>query len=629
MGDQPQDQRNLFIAIGLAMAILILYQVFVINPATEQRRKLAEMAEVSTVGPDGAPLVTGEPTAPRAPVVGNPDLAVDRDDAMAESARVEIRTDALSGSINLRGARLDDLQLLRYGVTIDEDAEPVTLLNPANARYGYYAFHGWLAGVDGPRDLPGPRSEWTQVSGARLTPESPITLRYDSEDGLTFLRTITIDEDYLFSITDEVRNTGASEQALRHYGVVRRNELPPDLANFYILHEGMVGVLDDKLVLRKYNKLAKEGELERRSVGGWLGVTDKYWLTALAPPQTASFQAQFQAPAAGAGNQYFANFIMDPMVIAPGEAVSLTSHVFAGAKRASLLGEYEETYGIPKFDLAIDWGNFWFLTKPFFSVLHFFGEATGNFGVAILMLTVLVKAAFFPIANAAYKSMAKMKEVQPKMTELRERFKDDPQRQQKELMALYQKEKINPLAGCLPLIPQMIVFYALYKTLFVTLEMRHAPFFGWIQDLSAPDPTSMWNIFGLLPFDPSGWPVLGGVLAIGAWPLVMGLSMAAMQSLNPAPPDKIQARIFAFMPIMFTIILAPFAAGLVIYWTWNNLLSFLQQYVIMRRRGVDTPIGLFLSNRYDDARNGRLLDWARGLFTRKRAGEEAAGKGAE
>ncbi|MCG8443118.1 MAG: membrane protein insertase YidC [Caulobacterales bacterium] len=648
------EQRNLMIAIALAMLVMILYQTFVIAPAEERRRAVMEAAQEAAAvqSEDGVPVVAVEDGVPVAALVA----PKTREEALSETARVAISTPALNGSINLTGARIDDLDLLRYRRTVDQDSPPVTFLNPAGGPYGTYAYHGWLTVAGGPRDLPGPTSEWRLVQGDRLTTQTPVTLRYDSEDGLVFLRTISIDDDYMFTIADEVRNESGADVILQHYGVVRRNELPPDFINFMILHEGMVGVVGGKHVMRKYKRLRRDQEREiargsqdaaftGRSTGGWLGVTDKYWLAAIIPPRELStgdelaaigMRGAFEAKPTGRRNeaQYLATFLLDPVAIqgsddprtssvadAPGagsaeNVLRVTSHLFAGAKQSHLLEQYGRDLGIDRFEWAIDWGNFWFLTKPFFSVLHYLGQVTGNFGVAILCLTVLVKAVFFPIANSSYKAMAKMKALQPQMQELRERFAADPKRQQQELVGLYQREKVNPLAGCLPLIPQMIVFFALYKTLFVTIEMRHAPFVGWIQDLSAPDPTNMWNIFGLLPYDPSGWLIFGDMLAIGVWPLLMGLTMGAMQTLNPPPPDPMQARIFAFLPVVFTIILAPFAAGLVIYWTWNNVLSFAQQYLIMRRQGVDTPIGAFLAKRWEDARAGRLGDQFRDALRR-------------
>ena len=634
------EQRNLFLAIALSMLVMLAYDFFFMAP--ERERRAAEMEAAR----EAAEMVVGEDGVPRASIqdgVPAPSLSQtkSRADALAETTRVAVQAPAVRGSINLTGARIDDLELTRYRQTVEEDSPPVVFLNPSDARYGFYTYHGWLAGVGGPSDLPGPTTEWQLVEGDVLTPETPVTLRYDSADGLVFLRRISVDENYLFTLEDEIRNESGGDVVLQNYGVVRRKELPPDLTNFMILHEGMVGVFGEKHVMRKYKRMRNdqdkaddrgpnESAYSDRSTGGWLGITDKYWLAAVIPPSelvsgdqssSIAMRGAFEALRVPGGArdeaEYFANYRLDPITVGASDnpntaeaenTVRVTSHVFAGAKQAHLLEEYAEEYGIERFEWAIDWGNFWFLTKPFFSLLHWLGIIAGNFGLAILALTVLVKAVFFPIANTSYKAMARMKAVQPKMMELRERHKDDPQRQQQELVKLYQKEKVNPFAGCLPLIPQMIVFFALYKTLFITIEMRHAPFFGWIRDLSAADPTSIWNLFGLLPYDPSGLPLLGGILAIGIWPLLMGLSMAAMQTLNPPPPDPTQAKIFAFLPVIFTFILAPFAAGLVIYWTWNNILSFAQQYVIMRRQGVDTPIGSWMSKRYEDARAGRLGD---------------------
>lgn len=600
------DNRNVILAAGLALAVILLWDVFIMGP---QRRDAAEARRAAAV--EEMTTSAAQPAPTRV-------LADSREAAIADTAdlRIPIRSEALEGSLLLRGGRFDDLRLLRYREEVAEDSPPVTFLNPANAPGGYFIAHGWQS--PSRDDLPNPTDTvWRVIDGDALTPQTPIVLGYDSEDGLSFRRTVTLDENYLFTVTDQVFNTGPGDVALRPIGLVRRYGVPDDLTNFMILHEGAVGVLDDRLIMTKYRRLERDAEREddsgrgfaRRelSQGGWLGFTDKYWLGALALPPDASYEGAFRVRQLGDLPVFEAQYALDQVIVPAGGApIEVTSYVFAGAKRVSVLRQYEQELGITRLTDAVDWGFMEILTRPFFYILDFFGKLIGNFGVAILILTVMVKLVFFPIANSSYRSMARMKAVQPEMQRIREQFKDEPRRMQEENLKLFQREKVNPVAGCLPLLLQMPVFYALYKTLFVTIEMRHAPFFGWIQDLSARDPTNVWNLFGLLPYDPATIPLLGGLLGnegflgLGVWPLFMGLTMAAMQTLNPPPADKIQQRMFQLMPVIFTFILAPFAAGLVIYWAWNNLLSFAQQYLIMRRQRppVDTPIGSFLAKRF-------------------------------
>jgi YidC/Oxa1 family membrane protein insertase len=613
-GCDMDNSRNLILAIALSLGFLLVYQYFIIEPAAKEARERSARERAA------APVATAMEGV--SPAAASAAALADESTNLATAARIAIRSQALSGSISLYGARFDDLTLERYDTTLrtedNPNPPPVTLLKSGTEKGGYHAVFGWLGGVDEPRrDLPGPRTLWQADPQAVLTPTSPVRLSYMSADGLQFTRLISMDEDYLFTVTDLVENRSAGAVSLSPYGRVRRIGIPEDLSNFMILHEGLIGVLGKPdsaetlgLLQRKYKKLEKEGNMLRRSKGGWLGITDKYWLAAIIPNQAAMMEGSFNVAREGTAPRFDTLARQDAIVIGAGQSVENTMQFFAGAKRSSLISQYETEQGIPKLDLAIDWGNFWFLTKPMFAVLSFFQGLLGNFGFAILALTVVVKILFFPLANASYKSMAKMKEVNPKIQELRKRFAADPQRLQKEQMALFQREGVNPLAGCMPILLQMPVFYALYKTLFVTLEMRHAPFIGYIRDLSAPDPTSIWNLFGLLPWNPaaaSTWmsdsvpfigPIIGSILVIGFLPVLMGVSMAAMQTLNPPPPDKMQARIFAAMPVVLTVIMAPFAAGLVLYWTWNNILSFLQQYLIVRRMGQETPIGSWMARRW-------------------------------
>ncbi|NND50452.1 MAG: membrane protein insertase YidC, partial [Rhizobiales bacterium] len=426
-------------------------------------------------------------------------------------------------------------------------------------------------------------TEWQLESGNRLTPGNPVVLSWDNGAGLSFRRTITVDELYMFNVTQSVQNNGTTPVTLYPYALVSRHGVPSDAFNFYILHEGLVGFIgEDGLQEIDYDDVTDGNSYSFSATGGWLGITDKYWAAVVAPDQRLPYKARFTSY--GDRPVFQTDFLGSAVAIAPGAVSEITSQTFAGAKRVSVVDGYAAQYGLLNFDLLIDWGWFYFITKPMFLLLDWLNGFIGNFGLAILAATVLIKLAFFPLANKAYKSMSGMKKLQPEMVKLRERYKDDRVKQQQELMALYKKEKINPMSGCLPIVIQIPVFFALYKVLFVTIEMRHQPFFGWIQDLSAPDPTSLFNLFGLIPWDPPS------LLMIGGWPLVMGLTMFIQMRLNPAPPDPIQQQIFNWMPLFFTFLLAQFAAGLVIYWAWNNALSVLQQYVIMRRMGVKVEL---------------------------------------
>jgi YidC/Oxa1 family membrane protein insertase len=578
----------MILAIVIAVGIIILYQVFVLGPAQQERQAAAEAeratAAEAVVSDDAPTADPGDFAAGDVPT----GAGMTREQALARSERIEIRTPSLSGTLALTGARFDDLQLLSYETEVDS-GEPVTLLNPQGSPGGHFVSGGWLGGADAPEGLPGLSTDWRLVEGDVLTPDSPVVLEHRAGD-LTFQRTITVDDNYLFTVTDQVTNNGAAPTSLRRYGLVRQEGVPDYLENFFILHEGAVGVVGDEMFDRKYKGWEEDGLIERRGEGGWMGITSKYWLTAVAPGGAPQMRGQFRVLDRPGVTVFEANYLNDLVAIAPGETLESVSHVFTGAKSQPVLARYENEAGIERLTMAIDWGMFWFMTRPFFAALHFFYGLVGNYGLAIMIVTLLIKAVLFPLNNRAFASMAKMRAVAPRMTEIRERNKDNPQAQQQAMMELYRKEKINPLAGCLPILPQIPIFFALYKTVFISLDARHAPFFGWIQDMSAPDPTTLWNVFGLLPYDPSGIPVIGTTLAIGIWPILMGITMWAQQSLNPPPPDKIQRQIFAFLPIVFTIVLAPFAAALVIYWTWNNFLTICQQYVIMRRQGVTTEL---------------------------------------
>jgi YidC/Oxa1 family membrane protein insertase len=577
------EQRNLLIAIVLSVGILIAFQFAFERfrpPQPPGPTGGTSTTAPATSGPASrstppAPPATNAPGA-NAPGAAPAQAVETRETALAEQPRVRIETPRLHGSIDLLGARLDDLTLATYRETVDPKSPEVVLLSPSGTREPYLAEFGWVAASPDVK-VPGPQTRWTAADGS-LTPKSPVTLTWDNGQGLVFTRTISVDPNYMFTIRDAVRNTGAAPVKLLPYGLISRTGTP-QVAGYYILFEGMIGYVDGALQEVKYSSLSPDKPLDFHSNGGWFGFTDKYWLTALIPPQSEAMKARFTHTVDSGIDRYQTDYLGQEVTIAPDGTGEASARFFAGAKEVNLLDGYEAA-GIPLFDHAIDFGWFYFLTKPIFLILQFFDKVLGNFGLAILLLTLCVKLLFFPLANKSYNAMSKMKLLQPEIQKLRERFPDDKARQQQEMMALYKRVGANPLAGCLPIVIQIPVFFALYKVLFVTIEMRHAPFFGWIRDLSAPDPTSFANLFGLLPFIPPA------VLMIGAWPLIMGLTMFLQQKLNPQPVDPVQARMFMLLPIVFTYMLAAFPAGLVIYWAWNNLLSIAQQWAIMHRQGA-------------------------------------------
>ncbi len=581
------DNRNFLIAIVLSLAVLIGWQFFFVGPEIDrlQQQQAVDQAQ-QAAGDDrttGAAGAVGElPGASAAPGT----LTVDA--ALSQSRRIAIETPSLSGSLNLTGARIDDLHLSQFRETVEPASPTITLLSPSGAPNAYFAEFGWIG--TGAGDLPGPQTQWNAPEGAKLTPESPVTLTYDNGAGLLFTRTITVDDKYLFAFTDKVENKTTGAVELSPFGRITRIG-DPVVAGYWILHEGMIGVFGEEGLREEgYSGIRDAGQQSFSDVTqGWLGMTDKYWATAIIPDQQKPFTGRFLHEGANA-SIYQADFRGQPKNIAAGASVSETNRLFAGAKQVAVIDGYRDTYEIKLFDRIIDWGWFWFFTKPLFYLMDWFYRLFGNFGVAILAVTVVVKIFFFPLANRSYKSMSAMKKVQPAMMELREKYKDDKVKQQQALMELYKKEKINPLAGCWPMLVQIPVFFALYKVLFVTIEMRHAPFFGWIRDLAAPDPTHLFNLFGLLPYDPSAVPVIGAFLAIGIWPIIMGITMFVQMRLNPTPPDPAQAMIFTWMPVLFTFMLASFPAGLVIYWAWNNTLSIMQQWYIMRRYGTEVNL---------------------------------------
>ena len=577
------DQRNLILAVAISIAIVLGFQYFYEVPRVQQlaEQQAAQQAlEPAPVPGAEAPLPSDVPAPPGTPVTSVTSTTVaaaSRDAVLAEVPRVRIESPRLHGSITLTGGRIDDLTLADYRETTDPESPEITLLSPAGATRAYYAEFGWVPAESGTA-VPVATTEWRADRGT-LAPGEPVTLSWDNGAGLRFTRRIALDDNYMFTVTQAVKNSGVAPVTLYPYGLISRSETPETLG-FYILHEGLLGVFDGTLLEIDYDDLQEDGKQNVSSTGGWIGITDKYWLMALLPDQSDPFNGRFFHTLRDGTDKYQVDFQRGAVVVPAGGTAEVTDRLFAGAKEVQLINEYDEEFEIVRFDLVIDWGWYPFLTKPIFIALDYFNRWLGNFGLAILLLTVIIKALFFPLANKSYKAMSKMKKLQPKMTELRERYGDDKARMQKEIMLLYKAEKVNPMSGCLPIVVQIPVFFALYKVLFVTIEMRHAPFFGWIRDLSAPDPTSLVNLFGLLPFDSPDF------LTIGVWPLIMGLTMLLQQRLNPQPADPMQAKIMMALPIVFTFIFARFPAGLVIYWVWNNVLSIAQQWIIMRKMGV-------------------------------------------
>ncbi|RMD90153.1 MAG: membrane protein insertase YidC [Alphaproteobacteria bacterium] len=566
------EQKNLLLAMALTLIVLVAFDF--LYGSRQGPAPATDTAPAGETAVPEAPVPQTEAGGTAAAAAGT--VTLDRQGALRASPRIAIDTPRLQGSIALVGGIIDDLTLKDYRVAVDSD-ERVTLLQPKGTANAYYVALGWTARPELGLDLPGPETHWLSED-TTLTPDHPVVLHWVNKKGIAFERRIEVDDDYMFTITDSVRNPGGAPVILAPYGLISRHG-EPKVRGYYILQEGPLGVFDGKLEEASYKDLREDGPFTADSVGGWLGITDKYWLTALVPQQDVPFKGRFLHVANGAP-RYQADYLEEEMVIPAGAEKNVRVQFFAGAKEVDLISRYEKAYGIQLFDRAIDWGWFIFLTKPIFYVLDWLNGLTGSFALAILLLTVLVKAIMYPLANKSYVSMSKMKLVQPKMKKLQERYKDDKVRLQQEMMELYRKEKINPLSGCLPTIVQIPVFFALYKVLFVTIEMRHQPGFFWVKDLSAADHLLVTNLFGLIPWDPPGF------LAIGVWPLLMSLAMYVQMQLNPSAGDPTQQKVLKLMPFIFLFVMARFPAGLVIYWTWNTLLSILQQWVIMRRHGV-------------------------------------------
>lgn len=590
-----EEKRNVILAVSLSAMILLgwpfVRDIFFPPPPqqqiAEQTRGDGTPSQTAATGGETAGIpqpgeAAGVPDASgqtAAPVI---DEAMGREEALALAPRVRISTPRVSGSINLRGARVDDLLLTDYRQTLEDDSPVIEFLQPSRGQAPYFFQFGWSAVAE--VQVPDGNTVWT-ADREVLAPGQPVTLSWTNPDGIRFEQVISIDDDYMFSVDQRIVNDSDASVSVVPYGRIFRSGTP-EVLGFYILHEGLIGVFDGVLEERDYDEVAENdgGREQFNTTGGWMGITDKYWLVALVPDQQTPVQSTF-LHTGRATSQYHVNFATDALTVGPGEVAEQASRVFAGAKETTLLDAYRDDLDIANFDLAVDFGWFYFLTKPIYYAIHWLAgiDDVYGFGLAILLLTVGIKLLFFPLANKSYKSMSKMKLLQPKMVELRERCGDDKAKLQQEMMALYKQEKVNPLSGCLPILVQIPVFFALYKVLFVTIEMRHAPFFGWINDLSAPDPTGILEVFGLVPWEV---PAILAILNIGLWPIIMGFTMWFQQKLNPPPADPIQQKIFGLMPIFFTFILGGFPAGLVIYWAWNNSLSILQQYVIMRRMGV-------------------------------------------
>ena len=588
------EQRNLILAIVLSVAILLGFQFLYEMPRQEQQRtqqatQQPTSPQPTTQQPAGAPPVpvpggTTTPAAqPGAPAPAMLSTAL-RADALAKAPRVTLQSPRLGGSISLLGGRIDDVTLSDYRETVQPNSRNIALLSPPGTSDAFFTESGWVAGEAGTL-LPGRDTLW-RASRDTLPAGGSVTLSWNNDQGLAFERIFALDANFMLTVTDRVSNTADKPVTLYPYALISRTGTPPTLG-FYILHEGLLGVFGGSLKELTYKDVAEKKKVEQKTRGGWLGITDKYWLVALIPDQQKDLQTRFTHATPDRIDRYQVDFTGEAVTVPAGGGTETTTRMFIGAKQVKLLDAYGTDLKIDRFDLAVDWGWFYFLTKPIFFMLEMFAAWLGNFGLAILALTVVIKLILFPLANKSYRAMSKLKILQPEMMKLRERFGEDKVRLNQEMMALYKREKANPAAGCLPILVQIPIFFALYKVLFVTIEMRHAPFYGWIKDLSDQDPTTVFNLFGLIPWDPGVVPVIGPFLLLGAWPLIMGVTMYFQQMLNPQPPDPVQAKLFQLMPIMFTFLLANFAAGLVIYWAWNNVLSMAQQWVIMRQAEKD------------------------------------------
>lgn len=615
-----ENNRNFVLALVLSMLVLAGWQYFYVRPQMEAAERQQAQQQPPSQQPGQQPGLSpavpqngsapqpsalpqpGQAAQPGTPAAPELQLVMPRQVAIAKTPRVAIETPSLQGSISLKGGRIDDLVLRKFKETVKPDSPLVSLLSPSGSPEPYFVESGWHVAQGDNTKRPDQDTMWKQEGNNPLTPATPVTLVYDNGAKVIFRRTISVDTDYMFTIKQEVENKSDKPVTVYPYSLIsRQNE--PVTAGFYILHEGLIGVMEDRLKEFKYADIKSKQEAFKTK-GGWLGFTDKYWATALIPDQQAPVETFFWHSNSEAPKGFQTFLRLSPVTVAPGTRQATSMMLFAGAKQSAIIDAYADQYKITMFDKMIDWGWFPFITKPLFLALHFFYKLVGNFGLAILIVTVIVKGVFFPLQNKSYASMTKMKKLQPEIKRLQERFADDKMKQQQAMMELYKKEKVNPMAGCLPILIQIPVFFALYKVIYVSIEMRHAPFFGWIQDLSAPDPTSIFNLFGLIPWSPPA------ALMIGIWPLIMGATMWVQMKLNPAAPDPMQQRIFDWMPVFFTYLLCAFPAGLVIYWTWNNLLSIAQQWVIMRKQGVEVNLleNMGFGKKNAAARKGSLAE---------------------
>ncbi|MBS0520258.1 MAG: membrane protein insertase YidC [Proteobacteria bacterium] len=576
------DQKNFIVAIVLSVLIILGWQhFFPTKPSAPSQQQ--QTAGQPATQPAGAPATPGQAAAPGSSSAPAAEAFVPRQEALSRSPRVTFDTPQLIGSIDLKGARIDDVQLAKHRETLDPNSPPVPVLSPVGSQHPYYAEFGWSSS-DPALKLPGADTLWT-ADKPTVAPGKPVRLTWDNGQNVVFVLTISVDDEFLFNVKQSVENKSDKPITVFPWGlIVRFGEPPPE--GTYVLHEGPYGVFNGSLKEFGYKDFKGDKQEKISTTGGWVGITDKYWMATLIPDQKIKVDVSLKQTGTEPNVKYQIDYVAPGQTIAPGATVDSDAHLFAGAKIVRVIDAYREKYGFERFDLTIDWGWFWFFTKPLFWLLEWLYRQLGNFGLAILTLTVIVKAAFFPLANKSYAAMSKMKRLQPEMEKLKQRYGEDRTRLNQEMMQLYRREKVNPAAGCLPIMVQIPVFFALYKVLYTTIEMRHQPFFGWIHDLSAPDPLTILTGFGLIHWQV---PAYLHFFNIGLWPAIMGVTMFLQQRLNPAPADPVQQRVFQFLPIMFTFMMASFQAGLVIYWAWSNTLSIAQQYFIMRRHGA--PIG--------------------------------------
>ena len=567
------EGKNIVIAIALSLSVILFWEAFMTVPNKEVNKSFNTQSQKKSNGELKNQDIANEIT----PSVNQTKVSsvITREESINSSERIKIRNENLEGSLTLKGAIIDDISFKNYKKVLGEDKN-VNFLNPKETENGYFIETGWTS-LGNTVKVPNAESIWSIKGNNVLSEGKTIFLEWNNQEGLVFRKKIQLDDKFLFNISQEVENNSSKAVELFPYAQITRNKKPDDIQGFFILHEGFIGVFDSELKENDYDDIEDKKQIFEAD-SGWLGITDKYWMTALVPPKNENFKSTFIYK-----NSFKANYILNnPIKINKGNKQQSDVQLFVSAKEVETIDNYAENKKIEKFDLIIDWGWFYFFTKPLFFVIDYLFKITGNFGVAIVLITAAIRLIFFPLANYSFKSMAKMKALQPEMTRLKELYKDDKVKLQQQIMALYKKEQVNPASGCLPILIQIPFFFAIYKMLFISLEMRHQPFFGWIKDLSAQDPTSIFNLFGLIPWDPPGF------LIIGIWPILMGLSMYLQQKLNPTPVDPIQAKIFMFFPLFLTIILAPFPSGLVVYWTINNILTIAQQWVIMRKTKVKT-----------------------------------------